>query len=163
MREPRIIKMRRDQAVECDLYQQIKVELGEDPQCVARAFRPDISVPHPRDQRMKVPRSHELRCEFHRRPLLERQIISERHLTRLLDRKKPSDGSLQARPAIDLASAQPRVEDLRRVRSARVGSDPDVDLTQGTDHWRRLLRHCSPRNVSQIGLAGVPFWRAHVR
>ena len=36
---------------------------------------------------MKVPRSHELRYEFQRRPLPGREIISERHLASLPDRE----------------------------------------------------------------------------
>ena len=91
MRKPRVIKVRRDQAVERDLHQQIEVELAEGPQCVARAFWSDLPVPQPRDQRMKVPRSHELRHEVQRRLLLGREIVSERslrrHLTSLADGK----------------------------------------------------------------------------
>ncbi len=87
MRKPRVIKVRRDQAVERDLHQEIEVELAEDPQCVARAFWSDLPVPQSPDERMKVPRSHQLRREFQRRPLLEREIISERHLTSLTDRR----------------------------------------------------------------------------
>jgi len=86
MRNRRFVKVGRDHAVERDLYQQIEVELGEDPQCVARAFLSDLPVPQPRDQRMKVPRSHEFRREFQRRLLLGREIISERHLGRVVDR-----------------------------------------------------------------------------
>ena len=61
MRKPRVINVGRDQAVERDLHKQIEVELGEDPQCVARAFWSELPVLQPRDQRMKVPRGHELR------------------------------------------------------------------------------------------------------
>ncbi len=86
MRKPRVIKVRRDQAVERDLHQEIEVELAEDPQCVARAVWSELPVPEPRDERMKVPRSRELCDEFQRRPLLEREIISERHLTSVTDR-----------------------------------------------------------------------------
>ena len=87
MRQPRVIKVGGDQAVERDLHQQIGVELGEDPQCVARAFWSELPVPQPRDQRIKVPRCHELRREFQRRLLLEREIISERHLSSVVDRR----------------------------------------------------------------------------
>lgn len=55
VRKPRVLKVRRDQAVERDLDQQIGVELGEDRQGVARAFWSDLPLPQPRDQRMKVP------------------------------------------------------------------------------------------------------------
>jgi hypothetical protein len=53
---------------------------------------------------MKVPRSYELRREFHRRPLFDREIIGERHLARLPDRKSPQIALLYARPAIDFGS-----------------------------------------------------------
>jgi CRP/FNR family transcriptional regulator, cyclic AMP receptor protein len=89
MREPRVLKVGRDQAVERDLHQQVEVELAESPQCVARAFRSELLFPQPRDQRMKVSRGHELRHEVQRRLLLRGEIIisSDRHPTRLADRK----------------------------------------------------------------------------
>lgn len=97
MREPRIINVRRDQAVKRDLHQQITVELAEGPQRVARALWSDVSLPQPRDQRMKVPRSHESRHEFQRRPLLGREIISDCHLTSLPDRKSHQKALLRHR------------------------------------------------------------------
>jgi hypothetical protein len=42
MREPAILKVGRNQAVERDPHQQIDVELGEDTQCVARTFRSEF-------------------------------------------------------------------------------------------------------------------------
>lgn len=80
MRKPRVIKVRHDQAVERDLHQQIEVELAENPQRIAGAFWPEVTVPEPRDQRMKIPRIQELRRELQRRRLLLREIVSERHL-----------------------------------------------------------------------------------
>lgn len=87
MRHPRVIKVRRDQAVERDLHQQIGIELGEDQQCVARGFWSEFAVPQPRDQWVKVPRRHELRREVQRRLILEREIISGRHLGSLAERE----------------------------------------------------------------------------
>jgi hypothetical protein len=55
MRKTRVLKVHADQRVERDLHHQIDVELCEDFQGVARAFRSDFSVPQPRDQRMKIP------------------------------------------------------------------------------------------------------------
>lgn len=75
MRGPRLLKLGCDQAVECDLHEQIEVELAEGPQYLARATRSELTVPQPRDQRVKVPRGHESRRDFERRLLLERAII----------------------------------------------------------------------------------------
>ena len=68
--ERRVVKMGREQAVECDLHQQIGVEFGKDPKCVARALWSELPVPQPRNQRIKVPCSHEPRCQLERRPIL---------------------------------------------------------------------------------------------